>query len=346
VTHKVKVLDLRCLAHVSLWLKKLQASSFPILDCLLVSTGAYRSVTGSLGFDLGTLKSVTRLYIDAPNLELPVIVPPFIRTLGLSEVPQKVQISILYQCPNLVNCFSWHDDRRPDSTQFVNPLTLPHLQCLRWRTHCGLETISSVQNLRLPSLQILNLLYYVDRKMSPNDEEFDSIHLLCSNVSATLTTLSIYASSPEYQYQNLRRLFRIQLPNLQRLGVDSEYRMNSPHNILQALTPRDDECSDSEPSNLPSLKYLTVGSDRRVEPPFLLDLLAKWNLVGKTSHFRFEMKYIERVQYVTGHKDWSPELREELSLIVGNRQVEVIWGRKQLQVRDDTLQTTGGERHR
>jgi hypothetical protein len=163
--------------------------------------------------------------------------------------------------------------------------------------------------------------------MGPDEQEFESIKLLCSNVSATLTTFSIYTSSTELEYQNLRQLFSISFPHLQKLDIRTECD-ESPQNALQALTPMDDDCSDSKPRNLPSLKSLIVGTNHRVGPRFLLDLLKKWK-VGEASHFYLEMKYSGQL-YRTGHEDWSPELRDEFSLIVGNRQLEVVWDAQQL----------------
>jgi hypothetical protein len=329
VTHKVKALELIYYTQVYLWLKKLQASSFPILDCLIISTRPYGMIMGSCYFDLGALNSVTKLCINAPHLQLPIVIPPSVQVLSLYDVRKKVQISILYQCPNLVRCLLWYGDSHPDdSIQFANPLTLEYLQRLRCETG-GLHTISSVQNLRLPSLQHLDLCCHEDQDPSPIHEEFNSIKLLCSNVSTTLTTLRILLNSTEFEYQHFRQLARISLPNLWKLDIRAKFDVGSPHNILQALTPQDDECSDSEPSNLPSLEWLTVGSNHRLKPRFLLDLLAKWNLVGKTSRFRFETKNFGPV-YPPALEDWSPELREELRLIVGNRRVKVRWNAHRL----------------
>lgn len=157
MAQKVMALDLRCSTNPTLWLNKLQVSSFPILDCLIIETGVYGMCREVSIFDIGALNSVTKLILKAPQLGLPVGIPSCVQVLSLNEVPQEVQISILYQCPNLVECFSWYADSYPDSTGFANPLTLKNLKRLNWRTDRGLEITSSVENLQLPALQILVL---------------------------------------------------------------------------------------------------------------------------------------------------------------------------------------------
>jgi hypothetical protein len=130
MAQKLMALDLRCSTNPTLWLNKLQVSSFPILECLIIETGVYGMCREVSTFDFGVLNSVTKLILKAPQLGLPVGIPSCVQVLSLNEVPQEVQISILYQCPNLVECFSWYADSYPDSTGFANPLTLKNLKRL------------------------------------------------------------------------------------------------------------------------------------------------------------------------------------------------------------------------
>jgi hypothetical protein len=78
-----------------------------------------------------------------------------------------------------------------------------------WTAQAGLNTISFIQNIHMPSLEHLTLgLVWAG---------FNAVHLLCCKVSSTLTTLELYYIPNTFDLDELRRLLRIPFPKLRTL---------------------------------------------------------------------------------------------------------------------------------
>lgn len=275
---------------------------------------------GCLCFDLSALYTLTRVVVTGTYLALPIILPPSLQVLHLYNVPKAVQLSLVYQCLNLIECLAHNDqDVYTDiatPSPFNRPLTLNHLERLTWAINRGLDTIQSVQNLQLASLAFLHIQHY-------QQEKLDGVRLLFYNVSATLTTLVIHTFSTTWGYDDLCQLFRISFPRLESLGISSTNK--EPFlNVIHALTPNDDGCGHPGPQYSPVLTLLILGCNSRIEPRCLLDLLMRWR-IGEKSYFHVKVDAGQAVD-----KDWSPQLREELKSIVGDRQLEVTWNNKKL----------------
>jgi hypothetical protein len=99
-TLKVKAFHLyESYNSTDLWLSKFQGPSFPILTILNVRAGQMGAITS----DLTTLTSLTQLRMD--SCYSPVIVPPSVQYLASINVSQHSFISLLYQYPNLIECY-------------------------------------------------------------------------------------------------------------------------------------------------------------------------------------------------------------------------------------------------
>jgi hypothetical protein len=304
MTRKIKAVELTSPERLDLWITKLKGSSFPMLDTLDI-------FCEDVSLDLRTLNTVTQLRIHELYSDYPITMPPYVRYLDLVSVRPKAIVSILYQCPNLEECFAFeHLFSGDDFAEFNEPLTLGHLKRLTLCFVTVTATSSSAQNLRLPILEYL-------RFEVSNATEFSGVFLLCRNVSDTLTTLKIQLSGnvqPEY-CDDLYRLCRIPFPMLRKLGL------RFVGSTIRALTLWAGECGNAEPVYFPSLTALTLDClDNEMEPRCFLGLLDKWR-AGNVSYFHVKVK---------GHRlclrDWSQELREELRSVVGGRQIGVTWG--------------------
>ncbi|KAF7783264.1 hypothetical protein Agabi119p4_2640 [Agaricus bisporus var. burnettii] len=214
-TRKVKAFKLHSLNNVSSWTSKLNSSSFPMVESLIIRCG---SGTQHLsGFDFATLNNLTRLDIDGAWLNVPIIVPPSVRYLNIYKVSHKVFVSLLYQCPNLVECAA-DTIKGLDGPPFTEPLILSHLKQLDAGGMNAITTEMSLQYLQLPSLESLELDH------STVHRSFAGIQVsLCWNVSATLTTLTINTHSRTFDYDELYQLCRFTFPKLRVLKFDSPY---------------------------------------------------------------------------------------------------------------------------
>jgi hypothetical protein len=325
IARKIRAFELKHFQDTAnIWIKKLQVSS-PMLNTFSITreSPAFKEADDetSLSFDLGSLDTVTRVVIRGPYLVPPINLPPSVQVLRLYNVPKVVQLSLIYQCPNLIECLANSDeDIYADiitPSPFPDPLALNYLKRLTWPINCGLDTIRFVQNFQLPSLEYLQIHHY-------QREKLDGVRLLCYNVSATLTTLVIYTLSFTPEYDDLRELFRLPLPMLVNLGISS-ISMEPILSAIRALPPNDGECNDLEHQHLPSLRLLILACNSRIEPHLLPDLFTKWR-IGETSYFHVKVK-----SPLSADEDWSPELREELKSIVGDRRIEVTWNNKKIQ---------------
>lgn len=140
------------------------------------------------GFNFGALNTMTRFR----SFRLSFLHP--CNTCGVSE---EVFASLLYQCPNLVEC-SARILREFHGLLFIEPLILNHLQRLDTRATNVITMSSSLRHLQLPSLKFLYLLH-VDRSHSHD-------LLFRRNVSATLTTLAIATLSSTLDDDGLYQL--------------------------------------------------------------------------------------------------------------------------------------------
>jgi hypothetical protein len=307
-TFKIKGFTLEdSLQTSNVWTRKLEGSSFPMLDFLSI----HRVPAQSL--DFRAFELITRLELHGPcaSRSLTVIAPPFLQYLTTFYVPQQTLISLLYQSPNLVECsatfpdYAWDDD-----TIFDKPLTLSHLKRSSFRRIRAITF--SPQIPLMPSLESLELVL-------DNGAEFTGVILLCRNASATLTTLKLYIRYSIVQRDDLHQLWNIPVPNLREL----ELRCYEEPFLwaIETLTQRIDECSSAGLHYLPSLTSLILRFSSAVEPRRILDLLSKWK-IGKSGDFYVEVKYTDQKL-----PDGSPELREELGSVVGTRrQIDIVWG--------------------
>jgi hypothetical protein len=315
---KIKAFRLYSSHAPKLWIDKLKASSFPMLDTLTLDCQPWKNVA----LDLGTLNNVTRLVIQnaAGSTVSSFIIPLSIRHLEIIDVPQQFFVSLLYHCPNLVECISTINYRYLlDGTKFAKPLTLNHLKRLTLDVMILLETGSSAQHFHLPSLEYLHF-----RRIS--GDQLPGVVSLCRNVSATLTTLKIHPISETLEYDDLCQLCRLPFPKLRELEFcpSRSGLRSSLLNVVRALTPPDVESDTSRSQMFPSLRYLYLGSSFHMEPHFLVDMLKKWR-VGETSYFHLNVSYSWDAD-----ETWSPELREELRRAIHDRQIEVTWNRMKL----------------
>ncbi|KAF7783247.1 hypothetical protein Agabi119p4_2623 [Agaricus bisporus var. burnettii] len=285
-----------------------------MIETLLISCGYEIEALSARDFDFGTLDTVTRLRIYAPapvTLKFPIIVPPSVQYLELSEVPQKVFVSLLYQCPNLVECSA--DVRKElDGPPFTKPLILNHLKRLDTGAMNAIVMSSSVQHLLLPSLEFLRLDYLSECSLD--------IVPFCRSVSATLTSLTIRMHSATSDYEGLYQLCRSTFPKLRDLKFDSEY-FTPLMSAIRALSPLDGDCNNLRPLHLSALESISWYSDALgMAPRILLDSLKNW-WSDEALHLHLEFYGYSRSQ----QEDWTPGLREELRSIVGRHQIEIIW---------------------
>jgi hypothetical protein len=195
-------------------------------------------------------------------------------------------------------------------TQFTEPLTLPHLKHLSSPAINAIMMNSSVENLRLPSLEYLHL---------PSLKR--GAILLCRNVSTTLTTLVVSPMDEKSDHDALSPLCQIPLPKLRNLEIHCDYQIPFLTGALELL---DGECSSSKPHYFPALRFVALSCHAIEEPQSVLDLLKEWR-VGETFYFHLRLSCS-----CDNYDLWSPELLEGLKSIVGGRQVEVTWGSRKI----------------
>ncbi|EKM81381.1 hypothetical protein AGABI1DRAFT_91089 [Agaricus bisporus var. burnettii JB137-S8] len=297
-TRKVKTLHLHGSTHVWMWIPEFNAASFPMIETLEVSFGHKADASG---FDFGTLDTVTRLRIyDAPpTLNFPIIAPPSLQFLEISSVSQTAFLLLLFQCPNLVECYA-KIAKDLDDLPFAKPIILNHLKRLRTKNKNAFAVSSFLQHLRLPSLEFFEFNHQVEGSLD--------IVPFCRGVSATLTTLTILTYSRTLDNDDLYELCRLTFPKLRVLKLNL-YHI-SLLSAIRALSPLDDECnaSDLRPLHLPALRSISLYSDvLELGPRTILDLLKNW-WSDEELHLRLEFGH-----YSFGRKDWTPEQREELS---------------------------------
>jgi hypothetical protein len=314
VTSKVKSFEVYS-TTMKHWIASLRRGFFPILDSVSlrpdIGFGELLAKRYS-SFDLGSLTSIVRLriYCFYPCLTLPVVIPPSIQVLHLTNVPEDVKISLLYQCPNLVKC----DIDGYTSAGRVWLSEAPSLTRLkRFVWDVGPYTREPIQNLHMPSLE------YLELKLSNGG--FETVHSLCHHLSQTLTTLVLTNLPDTFGIGHLRQLFRISFPKLETLEIHYFHNIELMRNVFLALVPRGEESEAL--LNLKKLVLLCDG-EITVHPPLLLDLLQNWK-VDETSCFCVEVK-----SYGDVLEDWPPYLLKELRSIVEGRQIEVTWGNRKL----------------
>ncbi|EKM81368.1 hypothetical protein AGABI1DRAFT_127374 [Agaricus bisporus var. burnettii JB137-S8] len=279
VTRKVKAFH--DLSYESSRISKLNRTSFPMIETLLISCGYKIEALSARDFDFGTLDTVTRLRIYAPlapvTLKFPIIVPPSVQYLELSEVPQKVFVPLLYQCPNLVECSA--DVRKElDGPPFTKPLILNHLRRLDTGAMNAIVMSSSVQHLLLPSLEFLRLDYLSESSLD--------IVPFCRSVSATLTSLTMRMHLATSDYEIFYALM----------------------SAIRALSPLDGDCNNLRPLHLPALESISWYSDALgMAPRILLDSLKNW-WSDEALHLHLEFYGYSRSQ----QEDWTSGLRIEV----------------------------------
>ncbi|KAF7783263.1 hypothetical protein Agabi119p4_2639 [Agaricus bisporus var. burnettii] len=315
-TRKVKAFELYSLYHASSWMSKLDSSSFPMVESLIITCGI--GTKHLSGFDFGTLNNLTQLDIDGTWRDFSLTAPPSVLYLNIYRVPQKMFLSLLYQCPNLVEC-SADTGRELDGPPFTKPIILKHLKRLHTGTMNAITRKASLQHLQLPSLESLHLDHFTKRRSL-------GIVPLCCNVSATLTSLTIHTYSIMFDHDELYQLCRVTFPKLRDLKFTTAEYFLPLASAFRALSPRDYEYNNPRPLHLPALRSITLHSDvAEVEPRVIVHLLKNW-WSDEALHLHLEFQ-----SYSYNHqKDWTPELREELKSIVGKRQIEIIWGRDKL----------------
>jgi hypothetical protein len=290
----------------NLWIDKFKGSCSPVLNTLSLGL----ELDEASVINMGSLTTVTRLSMCAPLLGHSIIVPPSVQYLDIYYVSQQVLVSLLYQCPNLVELDATIDcdieDGSDADAQFTEPLTLPHLKTLFSSPVSAFVVESSVENLRLPSLEYLYLPCLRSGAV-----------LLYRNVSTTLTTLVIGSVDEESDYEDLMQLCRIPVPELRKLKIYWNYQLPPFTRVLELF---DGNSNDSKPHCFPALRSVTLCCHVTLEPHSLLDLLKEWK-IGETFYFHIHFR-----GYGYGYHQWSPELLEQLKSIVGSRQIEVTWG--------------------
>jgi hypothetical protein len=307
---KVKSFELYESIHRSdLWIDKFNGSCVPMLDTLRMACDQQ-----AFTFDLGMLTTVTRLRIHACYLDLSTILPPSVQYLSISDLPQQMLVSLLYQCPNLVECTidvntNIHNGLGAD-TQFTKPLTFAHLKHLTSTNINAIMMNSSVENLRLPSLEFLEL-------ECSQGSKFLGVIPLCRNVSATLTTLIIGADPKEFTYDDMFQLWRIPFPKLKKLefySLDWACFLR----IIRALALLE-ASNDSNPHYCPALRSITLRCSDDTEPRSIVDLL-KGLRIGEVFYLHIKFR-----SHSSNFPKWPSKLREELRPVLGSRQVEVTW---------------------
>jgi hypothetical protein len=291
----------------TLWIKKLKGSSFPMLDALSMN------ITPSLNFDFGSLKTVTRLSLCGTSIHKAIVAPPSLQYLTTTGISIRAMVSLLYQCPKLVEFSAIiYPSHSEEGIKFNKPLTLGQLKRLTIDRIDFATTPPPLPNLRLPSLETLELIHH-------NENHFIEFILLCQNVSATLKTLKIrIASEAKLEKDEAYQLWKLPFPHLRELEFTSisEAAFESAICMLEL---RADECCNTESRCLPSLTKLTLRCSSKWGPRCLLDFLRKLK-IGDASYF-----YLEFRCSGSGIQDWPPDLREELRSIVGSRRIDVSW---------------------
>jgi hypothetical protein len=315
VTRKVKIFELYGAIYASPWVEKLEGSSFPMLGALSI-----RSHVIDLTYDFGTLKTLTRLCISDHSINRPIIMPLSLQHLNIAHVTPLVFLSVASQCLNLVECAvdfeSEFFDNLDGNNQFSEPVTLNHLKRLNFRVLNVREMSLWAERFRLPSLETLELEHGQENTIA-------GARPLCHSVSATLTTLVINTLSDTLNYDDLYQLYRLPFPKLRRLEFWSG-RVEPFLSAIHALALLDNECSTSEARRLPTLRFILLRCSSAFKPRSLLDLLKKWR-IGEAFYFHIQLH-----RYELSYSDWSPELRQELKSIIGERRIEVTWGVHQL----------------
>ncbi|XP_006460519.1 hypothetical protein AGABI2DRAFT_117463 [Agaricus bisporus var. bisporus H97] len=316
-TRKVKTFHLHGSTHVSMLLSEINTTSFPMIEALTISGGRGTNYLREL--DFCEMNKLTRLDIGGDWLDFPLFVPPSLQYLHISTVWQKMFVSLLYQCPNLVEC-SAEIVTELDGPPFTKPLILKHLKRLRTGAMNALTMSPSLQHLQLPSLESL-VLYHSNGRPSLDIVQF------CCSVSATLTSLSIHIRSTTLDYEDLHQLCRFSFPKLRNLRFTSLY-VKPLMSAIHSLSPLDTESNNPRPLNLPALEFIIFKSPwAEGDPRILLDLLKNW-WSDEALHLHVHLKpFVSPCECET---DWTPALREELRLIKGSRQMKITWGHNEI----------------
>jgi hypothetical protein len=305
---KIKALMLSgpaCAPH--LWVEKLKGSFVPMLDTL--------SIRNDGSFDLGTLKTVTRLKISDYCRGPSRILPPSLRYLHVDHVSERELISLLTQCPNLVECFALpiHStfNNPTENSQFNEPLTLSRLERLTFYAPDMIALPSSAENFRLPSLEFLNV-------EAPQKEVFSGMIAFCGNLSTTLTTLIISVGWGSFDSDDIYQVCKLPFPQLKKLKFVCTH-LELFWTVTRTLARVDGECCNPDTCNFPALKSIVLvyaGGD--ASPSSILDLLMEWR-IGEAFCYHLVFKYSRRYCYPTrrGLSSWRSYL--------GSRKIEITW---------------------
>ncbi|XP_006458739.1 hypothetical protein AGABI2DRAFT_115762 [Agaricus bisporus var. bisporus H97] len=313
---KVKAFQLLHYDDFEIWIEKL--SSFPILDTLVITQSYPEMDTGS-NFNLGALTSVTRLGLHCIHLYKPFTLPPSVQVLLTVNVPQHVLVSFLHRCPNLVECSTILPAMAiGDEEEFAAPAVLNYIKRLSWDIEYP-SCIEFIQNIHMPSLEVLELEHHHYTK-------FELVHLLCCNVSMSLTTLILTTWASNFDQDDLHRFFRLPFPRLHTLEFCRRDTETDILDIIQGLRPDYEVGRDLKNPYLPSLRSLTLGYAMG-EDLFrsLLALLQEWR-IGETSYFHIKVASTD----VFTDQACAPQLQKELISVVGNRQIGMTWGSEKL----------------
>ncbi|KAF7783255.1 hypothetical protein Agabi119p4_2631 [Agaricus bisporus var. burnettii] len=316
-TRKVKIFHLHGSTHVWMWIPEINAPSFPMIETLAITCEEIKA-TDFRKIDFGEMNNLTRLVIIGSDwLDVPIILPPSLQYLGISTVSQKVFVSLLYQCPNLVEC-SADTGRELDGPPFTKPLILNHLRRLQTGAMNAITMSSSLQYLQLPSLESLELNHF-------NERPSLDIVPFCCNVSATLTSLAISTRSKTLDYEDLHQLCRFSFPKLRDLRFTSIY-VEPLMSVIHSLSPLDTESNNPRPLNLPALEFIIFNSPLCSEgdPRILLDLLKNW-WSDEALYLHVQLR-----PFLSSEAVWTPALREEFRLIKGSRQIKITWGHNEI----------------
>lgn len=307
ITQKVQTLSLY--APPSGWLPKL--SSFPALTTLALADVTYHRYPSKLQLESLPL---SRVFLQGDRFEL-IILPPSVEVLHLEGTPSILNMALLYQCPNLVECKSISVGRR--TFPFATNLTLGRLKTLIWAFNEGFSKVESIQRLRMPAIESLHIT-------SPRLYSPETIIMLCHQLSTTLVSLTLDPFSHQHSLDDtLHQLFDSSLPNLQVLKL-LQWLPIMILETLRILTPSEDEYRNKEINRLPNLRSLTIITqinstcEHQYEfPRAVLDFLGR-RRVGEIPRFHLDFKLHRALVTI-----WSPELRGELNRVVRGRQVDV-----------------------
>ncbi|XP_006458754.1 hypothetical protein AGABI2DRAFT_115776 [Agaricus bisporus var. bisporus H97] len=312
---KVKALRLDCYVELCRWGNlDTKLTSFLNLDTLIIALDRH-----DRGSELHlSAVPLRRLHISGGSWFLKSIsLHPSVQVLHLDSVPlQGMVMDVLKTCPNLVECslslHYWESIR--SRILFSNPIILQHLRRLSLPIHHDICTVESLRDLKLPALEFLKLGFHDHSMISPSN-----LTLFCRHVSTTLKSLSIDFSD-SWEYGGFRRLFELPFPNLEHLELCTTVP-KCLADAVRALIPAEDGNNDLYFPRLCvlALEYpIQKGDVFGPLPGLVLDLLNTWK-VGETSNFHLDFKTNKCFGRVVDRM-WSPELREELKLMVERRQ--------------------------